>query len=126
MATIKVVSKKAKVEKALDKAVKTKKFVPKQAEKVEKKKSESVYIKLDKKDALAETAKSVLFSINDIAVWINKKGLFPSEYTNTITCSILLDFDYNYIDLETALNSEDSENYETMKGQDLIEYIQGE
>lgn len=124
--TINAVAKKATTtaikdvaNKAVSTAIKTKKFVPKTTQ---RQPLETQYVKLSKNDAIAESKSAVLFAIGDIAVWFNKKGLFPSEYTNRIDVSIVINWTYNYISLEDALNNDNAVEPEVITGQELFTY----
>ena len=90
------------------------------------KKSEAKYlkIKVDRSFAIAESEKSVLFKINykgkDFKLWINKVGIFPSEYTNTLTISLVDSAKFKY-----SLYKEDNENWKKpnvrVSGKELFE-----
>lgn len=63
-----------------------------------------------------ETKDSVYLEINsEKGVWLNKKYVFPSQYTNYSTISIVEDWEYKVYT--------DKDNFETLKGKDLMQLI---
>ena len=64
-------------------------------------KTKYLKIKVDRSFAIAESERSVLFKIGykgkNYKLWINKVGIFPSEFTNILSISLVdsVKFKYN-------------------------------
>lgn len=73
----------------------------KYSNKSKKSKSKYLKIKVDRSFAIAESERSVLFKIGyngkNYKLWINKVGIFPSEFTNILSISLVdsVNFKYN-------------------------------
>lgn len=90
------------------------------------KKSKATYlkIKVDRSFAIAESERSVLFKIEyegkNYKLWINKVGIFPSEFTNTLTISLIDSPKFKY-----SLYKENNENWKKpdlkISGKELFE-----
>lgn len=73
----------------------------KYSNKSKKSKAKYLKIKVDRSFAIAESERSVLFKIGyngkNYKLWINKVGIFPSEFTNILSISLVdsVNFKYN-------------------------------
>ena len=75
-----------------------------------KSKNKYLKIKVDRSFAIAESERSVLFKINykgkNYKLWINKVGIFPSEFTNILSISLVDSSKFKY-----NLYKEDNDNW---------------
>ena len=89
-----------------------------------KSKNKYLKIKVDRSFAIAESERSVLFKINykekNYKLWINKVGIFPSEFTNILSISLLDSSKFKY-----NLYKEDNDNWKKpnlrVSGKELFE-----
>lgn len=89
-----------------------------------KSKAKYLKIKVDRSYAIAESEKSVLFKIDykekNYKLWINKVGIFPSEFTNILTISLVDSPKFKY-----SLYKENNENWKKpdlrISGKELFE-----
>ena len=87
-------------------------------------KAKYLKIKVDRSFAIAESERSVLFKIGyngkNYKLWINKVGIFPSEFTNTLSISLLDSPKFNY-----NLYKENNDNWKKpdlkISGKELFE-----
>lgn len=74
-------------------------------------------ITFHKDNVLVETKEAVLVDIGSGAVWLTKKGMFDSRYTNLLSKYIVDNFDFEIIDKQT------NKVIKTVKGKELAELI---
>ena len=89
-----------------------------------KSKKKYLKIKVDRSFAIAESERSVLFKIGyegkNYKLWINKVGIFPSEFTNILSISLVDSPNFKY-----NLYNEDNDNWKKpnlkISGKELFE-----
>lgn len=82
--------------------------------KQEKQKSYSFNVSRD--SFVGETEKSVLLKVENGFVWLNKKGIYPSNYTNLVRIYLLTDKTYSII-------GKNKEVLWELSGKELYDYI---
>ena len=96
----------------------------KYSNKSKKSKAKYLKIKVDRSFAIAESERSVLFKIGyngkNYKLWINKLGIFPSEFTNILSISLVDSDKFKY-----NLYKEDNDNWKKpnlrISGKELFE-----
>ena len=110
----------------------------KYSKKTKKTKAKYLKIKVDRSYAIAESERSVLFKINyngkDYKLWINKVGIFPSDFTNILSISLVDSdkFKYNLYKenndnwKKPNLKISGKELFELYEDKDIEEYVDWE
>ena len=96
----------------------------KYSNKSKKTKNKYLKIKVDRSFAIAESERSVLFKIGyegkNYKLWINKVGIFPSEFTNILSISLVDSSNFKY-----NLYNENNDNWKKpdlkISGKELFE-----
>lgn len=91
----------------------TNKYTKYNNKKQENQEQATTKITFHKDNVIVESKEALLVQTSEGAVWLNKKGMFDSKYTNILTKFVIDEFDFDIINTTT------NKVLKTVKGKDL-------